>query len=132
MCLRPDIVFVTSQRVYDDYQRLGNRGLFGCSVGYHQHCDWAIAAATGRNAPDEAEHWRRVKDLGHRADCSPLGGIEVDGKLYRHEGVPECPPEAIIRVYIGNPNNPPHTHQQPAITQERMASINAAYLEQLG
>lgn len=126
MCLRPDIVFVTTPAVYADYQRLGEQGLFGCTNGYHKHCDEAIAQA-GDNA-ELANHWRDVKDLGHRADCSPLGGVEVDGVLHRLPGMPECPPEEIIRVYIGNPYNPAHEHQQPAITKARMAVFNARYL----
>lgn len=128
MCLRPDVVFVTNQSVYDDYLQLGEQGLFGCSRGYHDHCDQAIAAATAKGASHEIAHWRNVKDFGHRADCSPLGGVEIEGTLHRLEGIPACPPEALIRVYIGNPYNPPHEHQQPAITQERMAIINARYL----
>lgn len=128
MCLRPDVVFVTSQAVFDDYQALSDRGLYGVTNGYHRHCEAQISAALKRGDAAAASHWRLVQDFGHRYDCSPLGGVEIAGVLHRDPALPPCPPEARVRLYIGNPDNPPHENHQPAVTKSSMARVNAGYV----
>ena len=132
MCHRPDIVYVTTQAVYDDLIAvLDETGLYADCVGFDRHFDALIKTAEELGNEDQATHWRNIRDFGFRTACSPLSGIEINGKIEYWEGVrdeqiPE--PEDIIRVYIGNPLNPPHEPEQDAISKESMKVINAAYL----
>jgi len=134
MCLRPDIVFVTTQAVYDDLAAVVKTGLDGDTVGFDNHLT-ALIKATEEDNEERATHWRKVQDFGTRLFCSPYSGIEIDGKITREFGFNDTDfgvePEEMIKVYIGNPLNPPHEHQQPKITVESMTAINAEYLQNL-
>ncbi len=131
MCLRPDIVYVITQPIHDDWKAfIEKTGLHGDTVGFNNHWTALIKAAEEGNE-QQAAHWRLVQDFGKRMACSPLSGIEIDGKIEREFVIEEnhwsLEPENIIKIYIGNPLNPPHVPDQPAITQESMKAIAAAY-----
>ncbi len=134
MCFRPDIVYVTSQAVYDDWTAfVDETGWLGDTVGFRKHFTALVKSAEEEGNEQQATHWRNVLDFGFRIACSPFSGIEIDGKVIRLD---RMPPEAEeffggtddpIQIYIGNPHNLPHEHGQFAITEESMKAINAAY-----
>ena len=126
MCLRPDIIYVTTRKVYDDYVKfVCDTGLDGISYGFSLHFEVLINELENQGDEQQATHWRNVMDLGHRKDCSLLSAVEVDGDLIEGIKIPHWKePENLIKVYIGNPLNPPHTCQQNAITVESMEIIN--------
>ena len=82
MCLRPDIIYVTTRKVYDDYVKfVCDTGLDGISYGFSLHFEVLINELENQGDEQQATHWRNVMDLGQRKDCSLLSAVEVDGDL---------------------------------------------------
>ena len=99
---------------------------YGILNGFDRYCNEQLDIAKVVDYCNFTEQWRQVKEFGLRHTCSPFSGVEVNGELvienYQLEYLTET-----IRVYIDNPENPEHQHQQENITKESMALANPGH-----
>ncbi|MEM1229023.1 MAG: hypothetical protein AAGI15_00680 [Pseudomonadota bacterium] len=124
MCLRPDIVYVVPRGVYATYYLLEQQGFHGATNGFHTHCEEALSSARANGDAALIRLWEQVLDFGTRHSCSPLSAVEVEGVEVYESPLPVDAAQR-LRLYIGNPANPPHEPGQSEITRERLALINA-------
>ncbi len=120
MCLRPDIIYVVTQPVWDDFVALRDIWLWPDSGGFFDACEAHCARAREASDQDAERHWLMVQELAVRYGCSPLSGVEIDGKSFWEDPKPGFRPEhyTLIRLVIGDPDNPPHEHGQWNIVPE--------------
>ncbi len=123
MCLRPDIVYVVPRAVYATYYLLEQQGFHGSTNGFHTHCEKALRLARASGDTALVTLWEQVLDFGTRHGCSPLSAVEIEGTEVYESPMPVAA-EHRLRLYIGNPANPPHEPGQSAITRERLGLIN--------
>ncbi len=112
MCIRPDIIYVVSQAVYDEAINLLET--YGpLSNGYHNYCEDQIKSST---TEEVRHHWEMVDDFGLRACCSPLSSIEVNGVItHRDDTAKNMCDDQRTRLVIGDPDTPPHIDGQANI-----------------
>lgn len=101
----PDVVFVVSQSVWDDFTILRNKWELSSVRGFYQDCSAWEKSAIKDGDLIKALHWRAVSELAARYSNSPLSAIEIQGQLFREipafKGFSPIEDSQLERLFIG-------------------------------